>query len=84
MYRGRYDLGKMAKCCQREAERYNVDNVMTKDLLKKGRIIIIMWFMIDEFMLDWKNRYKTIRRIVKRNKFIFSLHRRLTDKRIST
>lgn len=39
-----------------------------------------MWFMIDEFMLDWKNRYKTIRRIVKRNKFIFSLHRRLTDK----
>ena len=31
----RYDLGKMAKCCQREAERYNVDNVMTKDLLKK-------------------------------------------------
>ena len=36
--------------------------------------------MIDEFMLDWKNRYKTIRRIVKRNKFIFSLHRRLTDK----
>ena len=32
---GRYDLGKMAKCCQREAERYNVDNVMTKDLLKK-------------------------------------------------
>lgn len=21
--------------CQREAERYNVDNVMTKDLLKK-------------------------------------------------
>ena len=27
--------------------------------------------MIDEFMLDWKNRYKTIRRIVKRNKFFF-------------
>lgn len=40
--------------------------------------------MIDEFMLDWKNRYKTIRRIVKRNKFIFFFTSPTDGQRIST
>lgn len=32
---GKYDLGKMAEYCQKEAERYNVDNIVTEELLKK-------------------------------------------------
>lgn len=32
---GKYDLLEMSKKCQKEAERYNVDNVVTKGLLKE-------------------------------------------------
>lgn len=32
---GKYDLLEMGKKCQKEAERYNVDNVVTKGLLKE-------------------------------------------------
>lgn len=36
---GKYDLGHMALCCQKHAETYNVDNVLTEQLLKRIGII---------------------------------------------
>ena len=36
---GKYDLDKMAKNCQMHAERFNVDNVVTRELLKEIDII---------------------------------------------
>lgn len=36
---GKYDLKHMALCCQKHAKTYNVDNVVTKQLLKQIGII---------------------------------------------
>ncbi len=36
---GKYDLKRMALCCQKHAETYNVDNVVTMQLLKRVGII---------------------------------------------
>ena len=34
-----YDIGKMALICQQNAENYNVDKVITKELLKKLNLL---------------------------------------------
>lgn len=36
---GKYDLKRMALCCQKQAETYDVDNVVTRQLLKQIGII---------------------------------------------
>lgn len=36
---GKYDLSRMSVLCQKQAETYNVDKVITKDLLYKIGIL---------------------------------------------
>lgn len=36
---GKHELKRMALCCQKQAETYNVDNVVTRELLKRIGII---------------------------------------------